>query len=44
MPHRPKPPTASEAPSGMSATASAALATTLSTPVLLLLGVVSGRL
>ena len=31
MPHRPKPPTASEAPSPMSATASAADATTLST-------------
>src|SRR5690606_33095749 len=33
LPHSPKPPTASEAPSGMSATASAALATTLSNPV-----------
>ncbi len=31
MPDRPKPPTASEAPSGMSATAAAALALTLFT-------------
>src|SRR4051812_19517275 len=39
MPHSPKPPTASEAPSWMSATATAALATTL-----LIIGHPSGRL
>ncbi len=33
LPHRPNPPTASDAPSGTSATAAAADATTLSSPV-----------